>query len=75
MEPYKNLGRDSGVVAYQLGGDYIVVQFRSGNWTVYKYTHQSAGSAAVETMKSLAVQGRGLNSYISTHKPGYASRR
>lgn len=75
MEPYKNLGGDSGVAAYQLGGDFIIVQFKSGQWTVYTYTYQSAGSSAVETMKSLARQGHGLNSYISMNKPGYASKR
>ena len=74
MQPYANTNGDSGVTAYQLGDDYIKVKFRSGHWTLYTYTYASAGSSVVETMKNLAQQGHGLNSYISTHKPGYSSR-
>lgn len=74
MEPYKNLGGNSGVVAFQIGSDFIIVQFREGRYTFYKYTYISAGSAAIETMKRLARQGQGLNSYISTNQPGYSSQ-
>lgn len=74
MEPYKNLGGNSGVVAFQIGGDFIIVQFREGQYTFYKYTYMSAGSIAIETMKRLARQGQDLNSYISTNKPDYSSR-
>ncbi|MGB4758704.1 MAG: hypothetical protein WBP26_01480 [Candidatus Saccharimonadales bacterium] len=74
MQPYKDLGNDSGVAAYENGSDYIKVQFKEGRWTLYTYTYQSAGSAAIETMKALAQQGQGLNSYISTHKPPYSSK-
>jgi len=74
MEPYRNLSGTSGVVAYQLGDDYIIVQFNGGADTFYKYTHTSAGSAAVGTMKSLAQQGYGLNTYISKNQPGYSSK-
>ncbi len=74
MEVYKNLHGDSGVSAYQIGGDFIIVRFKSGRWTTYTYTYASAGSTSVETMKSLAKQGYGLNSYISTHKPKYSSK-
>ena len=74
MEPYKNLNGDSGIIDFEIGGDYIKVKFRDGKWTLYTYTDQSAGSTAIETMKTLARQGYGLNSYISTHKPPYSSR-
>jgi hypothetical protein len=40
------------------------------------FTYASAGRDNVEHMKSLAVAGRGLNSYINTHvKHRYASQR
>lgn len=74
MQPYSNLNGDSGVLAYLLGDDYIIVQFKDGQYTFYKYTYPSAGSSVVELLKSLAQQGRGLNSYISTNKPGYSSK-
>ncbi len=74
MEPYSNLNGNSNVAAFELSGDYIVVRFRPGRWTEYTYTCASAGSSAVETMKVLARQGYGLNSYILTHKPGYSHK-
>jgi hypothetical protein len=74
MENYANLGGDSGVLAYQISSDFIIVQFKSGQDTFYKYTYVSAGNSAIETMKNLARQGQGLNSYISTNKPQYVSK-
>jgi hypothetical protein len=63
MENYKNLSGDSGVKAYELGSDSITVEFNDGK--VYQYTYQSAGRENVESMKKLAVAGKGLNSFIS----------
>jgi hypothetical protein len=65
MNRYKNLAGDSGVTAYQLSKDGIVVQFQDG-WK-YEYTRQSAGAAAVATMRRLATSGRGLSSYIAVN--------
>lgn len=59
---------------YITGEKYITVQFKSGKYTVYTYTYESAGADAVEMMKSLAQQGHGLNSYISKNKPGYSEK-
>lgn len=74
MTPYKNLSGASNVVAYEIDIDSIKVQFQPGRWSIYIYTYQSAGSAAIESMKNLADQGHGLNSYISRNKPGYSSK-
>jgi hypothetical protein len=74
MVPYKNLSGKSGVVAYENGVDYIIVQFKEGKETIYTYTYQSAGSSAIETMKRLAVAGTGLNSYVSTNKQNIQAR-
>ncbi len=65
MEQYKNLGRDSGVMAYEIGSDYIKVEFNDG--AIYLYTYASAGSENIEEMKKLAIEGEGLNSFINTH--------
>lgn len=75
MIPYKNLGGDSWVIAYQYGTDFITVQFKEGTHTIYTYNYTSAGSFAIEKMKELADVWRGLNSYISTHKPPYISKK
>lgn len=73
MKVYKNLGGDSGVVAYEIGVDWIKVQFRDNG--VYTYTYQIPGKADVEQMKKLALEGIGLNSYISrVVKKRYASK-
>lgn len=73
MERYRNLGGDSSVVAYEIGSDFIRVQFSDGS--VYMYTYASAGSANIEHMKQLARSGQGLNSFIMRHvRKAYARR-
>ena len=63
METYKNLGGDSNVSTYEIGPDYIIVQFRDSSQ--YLYNYQSTGQADVEHLKTLAAGGHGLNSYIN----------
>jgi len=73
MERYKNLGNDSGISAYEIGDDYIKVQFRDGS--LYLYNYGSAGSQNIEKMKELAIAGKGLNSFINRFvRKGYASK-
>ena len=74
MIPYENISGNSGIVANNTKEEGITVQFKSGKYTVYTYTYESAGADAVEMMKSLAQQGHGLNSYISKNKPGYSEK-
>lgn len=63
MEIYKNIDGDSGVLEYECGDDYIKVKFSSPH--IYVYTYASAGRENVEQMKSLALAGNGLNSFIN----------
>jgi hypothetical protein len=73
VERYRNLGGDSNVVGYEIGDDWIRVQFRDGS--IYTYTYQSAGQETIERMKSFAIGGHGLNSYITRFvRKRYASR-
>jgi hypothetical protein len=65
VQRYRNLSGDSGVTAYEIGVDYIVVQFRGGR--SYRYSHAGAGQCHVERMQELAVAGHGLSTYISQH--------
>ena len=74
MIPYANINGNSGIVAYDTKEESITVKLKSGKYTVYTYTYESAGADAVETMKSLAQQGHGLNSYISKNQPGYSEK-
>jgi hypothetical protein len=64
MEKYRNLSGKSGVHSYEIGNDYIRVNF-FGNLKTYQYSYQGkAGQSHVEKMKYLASTGSGLNSYI-----------
>jgi hypothetical protein len=64
MVRYKNLEGHSGVIAYESGPDFIRVQFTGG--VVYLYNYRVTGRRNVERMKSLAIRGRGLSTFIST---------
>ena len=64
MGPYKNTAGGSGVRAYEIGSDYITIEFSDGS--VYRYTYASAGQENVERMKGLAQAGQGLNTFMNT---------
>lgn len=73
MERYKDIDGDSGVAAYEIGTDYIRVQFKDNS--VYLYTYASAGSNNIEQMKRLAEAGDGLNAFINKNvKKRYARK-
>jgi hypothetical protein len=72
MKRYQNLSGESGVVAYTIRADRLVVQFRSGE--IYEYTAQSAGAEVLAGMQQLARAGRGLSSFIAKHRPEYERR-
>lgn len=74
MHRYRNLSGHSGVVAYEIGRDFIAVRFAGGD--TYRYTHAKPGRTQVEAMKALALAGRGLSTYISRHvREAYESRQ
>ena len=74
METYKNLGGDSGVSSFEIGSDYIEVEFHDG--AIYLYTYESAGEYNIEEMKKIANSGEGLNSFINKYvRKKYASKR
>lgn len=64
MQTYANNGGNSNIRAFEIGTDYIDVQFNGGG-KVYRYSYKSAGEEKVEYMKELAKRGSGLNSYIN----------
>ena len=65
MQRYSDIDRDSGVIAYEYGIDYIRIQF--SDQSIYLYTYGSAGQHHIEAMKTLADRGDGLNAYINEH--------
>lgn len=73
LRRYKNRHHDSGVTAYEIGDDYIKVEFAEG--PLYLYTHEIPGARKVEQMKKLAMEGKGLSTYISRNvRDKYACR-
>jgi hypothetical protein len=63
MTPYGNTTGNSGVVAFEIFGEAIVVEFRHGG--KYLYNYHTTGRDHVEEMKRLAREGRGLATYIN----------
>jgi len=75
MTPYKNIHGNSNVLSYEITEISIHVLFKSGTQRNYLYDSNKPGAAIVETMKKLAQQGYGLNSYISkTVKSNFAKK-
>jgi hypothetical protein len=64
MRRYKNLSGDSGVYGFEIGEDYIRVQFERA-LKIYQYSYGKAGKPHVDAMKELALIGKGLSSYIA----------
>lgn len=73
MTPYSSTsGKQSGVIAYEIGTDHIIVQFKGGN---YKYSYRSCGKDATETMKKHALASNGLSTFIAQEQPPYEWKR
>lgn len=70
---YKNLSGDSAVSTFEIKKDQITVKFK--DHTIYRYTNQSADPANVSKMKTLALSGKGLGTFIkSTVKDRFQRR-
>jgi hypothetical protein len=63
MTPYTNSHGKSGVTAYEIRREAIVVEF--GPSGRYLYDYDTTGREHVEEMKVLALEGRGLATYIN----------
>lgn len=73
MHRYKNLSQDSGVTSYKINNDSIIVEFTDG--AQYVYSYDIPGKSKVEQMKELAINGKGLSTYISqTVKTSFAKK-
>lgn len=73
MTKYKNLSGKSTVAMFDLAKDGVTVRF--ADHSVYIYSNQSAGPENVSKMKTLAVAGKGLGTFIdSTVKDKFARK-
>lgn len=62
---YKNLSGDSKVARYEIRQDAVTIRFT--DHTVYRYTNQSADPENISKMKTLALAGKGLGTFISAN--------
>ena len=46
MTDYKNLGRESGIIAYEIGDDFIRLKYEDNE--VYLYNVESTGEEQIE---------------------------
>lgn len=65
MQRYRNFSGTSGVKAFEIGPDFIRIQYARGR--TYTYTYELAGHENVEEMKRLALKGSHLNAFINRH--------
>jgi hypothetical protein len=65
LRRYANHSGHSGVAAYAIRGDGLLVEFNDGK--LYFYSLEVPGRRHVERMQSLAEAGTGLSTYISRH--------
>ncbi|WP_332674805.1 hypothetical protein [Aromatoleum sp.] len=64
MKAYRNLSGKSGIVAFEIGDDFVSVVFRDDPLP-YVYSASQIPPAKIAQMKALALAGRGLASFIS----------
>lgn len=73
MKTYLNINGNSGILAYDISGDDITLQFE--DHSVYLYTYAKPGKKHVEEMKKLAKAGKGLCTYVNQYvKEKYAKK-
>lgn len=59
---YKNLSGKATVAHFELEKDAVNIKFT--DTSSYRYTNQSAGSENIRKMKTLALAGKGLSTFI-----------
>ena len=72
MEKYGKVFRNSGVVGFEAGHNYIKVKFADDS--EYLYTDKCTGAHNIINMKKLARRGEGLNTYIAAYVGGKFSQ-
>ena len=73
MKHYTDRDNNSNIKGYEYGDGWITVYFKDDSG--YTYSDSSAGASIINEMQNLADCGDGLNSFISTNRPRYESKR
>lgn len=73
MAMYKNLAGNVGICSYEFREDAIRINFHTRKSVIFDHKH--TGGEHINKMKTLALQGFGLNHYIKDHvKDQYAAK-
>ena len=72
MQEYGNQNGNSGIVGFEIGNDYIDVEFKNGG--IYRYRETVIGKLAFLNMCAAACIGNGLNAYINQSVRAKAER-
>jgi len=65
MQRYANKSGRSGIESYEIGRDFIIIEYKDGDR--YLYNYEEPAKSDVQIMKELALEGIGLATYISRH--------
>ncbi|MEK7325155.1 MAG: hypothetical protein AAB217_07885 [Chloroflexota bacterium] len=65
FKKYKNLSGKSTVARYEIMKDGMTIRF--ADHSVYIYTNQTADPENISKMKTLAVAGKGLGTFIDAN--------
>lgn len=68
MDRYKNAA-NSGIQYYEILENGISIKFKIKGW--YTYTTDVNSQFVIDRMKSLAIQGKELNTFINQNNPKY----
>jgi hypothetical protein len=72
LQPYYG-SENTGVKAFEIGNNYIVVEYKDGR--IYLYNDEFPGEEPLQIMKQKAKKGDKLGSYINTEiKNNYAAQ-
>jgi hypothetical protein len=69
MQTYGTRGSSSGVSHYEIGPNYIHLQFREDP-RIFVYTDKRPGLAKVVVMQHLAMEGEGLTEFVHEQVSG-----
>lgn len=61
---YKNVGGKSPILKFELEKDAVNLRYASA---AFRYTNQSAGPANIAKMKTLALAGKGLDTFVQAN--------
>jgi hypothetical protein len=67
MKRYNDRSGASGILAYNIGKDFIEIKFKTEPSFIYIYSNKLNGKKHIDAMKKLAAHGEGLSTYISQH--------